>query len=145
MGSIGWLPIQNPETPGLGFFSPITIDYGKVPKELASASDYGIAWQADSERHLLSISEVARYLVVNDSDILIDPMPGSTEDDIRPFLLGSVFGAVLHARKIDRAADISTTQHKLPGNRLSKTVAAPGSIPADSPYNRCNAFNLGFR
>ena len=91
------LPELGDETDGA---PDVTIGYGEVPEALSSASDFGIAWQADAENHLLTISEVARYLVRKDREVIIDPMPGATEADIRVFLLGSVLGAILHTRKM---------------------------------------------
>jgi hypothetical protein len=49
---------------------------------------------------LLSVNEVARYLVLGNREIRIHPLPGSSEADIRTFLLGSVLGALLHTRQM---------------------------------------------
>ncbi len=78
----------------------ISVDYGDVPKELESPSAYGIAWQASPGMALLSVSEVARYLVLKDQRVLIEPLAGSTESEVRIFLFGSVLGAILHARQM---------------------------------------------
>ncbi|PYS74612.1 MAG: hypothetical protein DMF69_01345 [Acidobacteria bacterium] len=76
----------------------ITINYGEVPVSLPLPSARGVAWQSAPGKFLVSVSEVARYLIVKDREILIQPLPGSNEDDVCIFLLGSVLGALLHAR-----------------------------------------------
>ncbi len=43
----------------------------------------------------LQVPHVARFLIQNGAEILIDPEPGIDEDSIRVFLLGSAFGALL--------------------------------------------------
>jgi hypothetical protein len=47
---------------------------------------------------LLEIEGVARYLVSGGTEIIVDPCPEADEVSIRLFLLGSVFGALLHQR-----------------------------------------------
>ncbi|MBT3877673.1 MAG: hypothetical protein HON76_16730 [Candidatus Scalindua sp.] len=47
---------------------------------------------------LLNYKTTARYLVSEGKEIIIDRYPGSDEDVLRLFLLGSAFGAVLHQR-----------------------------------------------
>jgi hypothetical protein len=41
---------------------------------------------------------VARYRISEGSRIVVDPLPGSPEPNVRLFLLGSAFGALLHQR-----------------------------------------------
>lgn len=78
----------------------VTISYGDVPASLPQPSSNGIAWQSAPGQMLLSVTEVARYLVVSDSEIRVDPLPGTGEADVRTFLLGSVLGALLHSRQM---------------------------------------------
>jgi hypothetical protein len=78
----------------------VVICYGEVPDSLPEPSANGIAWQSGSGQVLLSVSEVARYLIVANREIRIHPFPGSSETDIRTFLLGSVLGALLHSWKM---------------------------------------------
>jgi hypothetical protein len=47
---------------------------------------------------LLSIEKVGRFLIRGGADIIVEPVPGASERNIRLFLLGSAFGAVLHQR-----------------------------------------------
>ena len=46
----------------------------------------------------LDINGVARFQITNGQHITIDPYPGSDEESIRVFLLGSAFGAILFQR-----------------------------------------------
>jgi hypothetical protein len=78
----------------------ITISYGKVPETLPLPSGNGAAWQAAPGKLLLSVSEVARYLILENREIVIEPLPGISENDVSIFLLGSVLGALLHAREM---------------------------------------------
>ncbi len=46
----------------------------------------------------LRVPEVARFLVTDGNQIVVDPHPGVDEDTVRLFLLGSGIGALLHQR-----------------------------------------------
>ena len=46
----------------------------------------------------LVVPKVASYLITGGSEILIDPVPGCSERNIRLFLLGSALGGILHQR-----------------------------------------------
>ena len=76
----------------------ITVSYGHVPVELPHAKDRGPGYQATSGQFLMDVDGVARFLVRHGNEIVIDPLPGAGDDDIRLFLLGSAFGALLHQR-----------------------------------------------
>jgi len=78
----------------------VTVGYGDVPVSLPTPSSHGLAWQSEPGRLLLTVSDVARYLIRENREIIIQPSPGSSEDEVRIFLLGSVLGALLHARQI---------------------------------------------
>ena len=78
----------------------ITICYGEVPASLPHPSANGVAWQSAPGQMLLSVEEVARYLVVENREIRVHPLPGTREADVRIFLLGSVLGALLHSRQM---------------------------------------------
>lgn len=78
----------------------VRISYGNVPETLPFPSANGVAWQSAPGKLLLTVSEVARYLIIENSEVIIEPLPGSRAEDVRVFLLGSALAAVLHARKI---------------------------------------------
>ncbi|MEA3033149.1 MAG: hypothetical protein QOH86_1165 [Sphingomonadales bacterium] len=55
-------------------------------------------YSAAGEGTLLTIPRVGRYLISGGSEIVVDPAPGASERNVRLFLLGSAFGALLHQR-----------------------------------------------
>ena len=71
----------------------VTITFGRIDRPMGMAGlepvDGGL---------LLSIDEVGRYLICNGTEILIDAIAGTDPRNIRLFLLGSAFGALLHQR-----------------------------------------------
>lgn len=78
----------------------IVIRYGSVPASLPFSSDMGVAWQTGPNAQLLSVVDVARYLLINGRDIIVERQPGSCEEDVRVFLLGTAITALLYAREM---------------------------------------------
>lgn len=78
----------------------ITVQYGEVPVALAEPAATGGAWQAAPGRFLLHLEGIARYLVSAGRDIRIEPLGAEGAEAVRTFLLGSVFGALLHQRQL---------------------------------------------
>lgn len=95
--------IQLPEL-SVSFASPgqsvgvIDVRYGHVPENLENPKASGVLFQAADGVFLLKMDSIARYMASNGKEIIVEPLPGSGEKDIRLFLLGSVFGALLHQR-----------------------------------------------
>lgn len=56
------------------------------------------AIHVDEDALVLSIADVARFRIERGQEILVDPEPGVPERNVRLFLLGSAFGALLHQR-----------------------------------------------
>jgi hypothetical protein len=79
-------------------YDVVRITYGAVPAALEEPADIGLFFQAKPNALLLRLENIANYLVRDGCDIVIEPAPGATDDEIRLFLLGSVFGALLHQR-----------------------------------------------
>jgi len=77
---------------------PIHIRYGSVPDALVDPRGQGVDYEAKPGQFLLWLDGIARYLVSEGKEIVIEPAPDSCEDEIRLFLLGSVLGALLHQR-----------------------------------------------
>jgi hypothetical protein len=65
----------------------VTIREGHVP-----------ALQANHDGLLLNIRDVARYHISEGKQIVVDPAPNVPERNVRLYLLGSAFGALLHQR-----------------------------------------------
>jgi hypothetical protein len=76
----------------------VKIFYAAVPDSLVSAKLKNDWYQSTPEQILLSIDGVGRYLVTDGKEILIDRAPDAGDDEVRLFLLGSAFGALLHQR-----------------------------------------------
>lgn len=77
----------------------VTIRIGNVPDSLENPSGMGVLYQASVNQFLFKLDRVAKYLVCNGNEITIEPAPGADENDVRVFMLGSVFGALLHQRQ----------------------------------------------
>ena len=76
----------------------VRIISGAVPEKIENFKSEGVCYQAAPGVFLLNIKDVARFLVSKGNEIVIQPYPNSLEEDIRLFLLGSAFGALLHER-----------------------------------------------
>jgi hypothetical protein len=74
------------------------IVYGSVPADLPNASFVRARFQAAPGAFLLRIEGVARYLVTDGRRIVVEPDAHAYEEDVRLFLLGSAFAALLHQR-----------------------------------------------
>jgi hypothetical protein len=53
---------------------------------------------ADGEALILVVNKVARYRIVGGTSVIVQPEPGVPDRNVRLFLLGSAFGALLHQR-----------------------------------------------
>jgi len=72
----------------------VAIRLGALPDGLTADSGASMADAA----MVLNIPDVARYLISDGRDILVEALAGESERNIRLFLLGSAFGALLHQR-----------------------------------------------
>jgi hypothetical protein len=78
----------------------VSIRLGEVSDHLPGASGHGVLYDCTSSKFLLKIEGVARYLVSDGRTIVIQPERGADPDSVRLFLSGSVFGALLHQRRV---------------------------------------------
>jgi hypothetical protein len=76
----------------------VEIRVGKVPECLAVTRYSGAAYQISPDEFLLTVPNVARYHVSNGRRIGVQLEPGASNDAVRLFLFGSVFGALLYQR-----------------------------------------------
>jgi hypothetical protein len=89
--------------PGLNVAGPdrapeVTIRRAPVPIALEGAGASGPTWQLAGNRFLLRIPEIARFLLSDGCEIAFEPETDS-EEDIPIFVLGTVFGILLHQRE----------------------------------------------
>jgi len=73
---------------------------GTVPESLENADGKGVLYEAAADEFLLRMPDIARYLVRNGNEIVIDEAPNALPMDVRVFMLGSCVGALLHQREM---------------------------------------------
>ena len=78
----------------------INITYRPVPDHIDNPLSHGVVYEANAHQFLFKLEGVGRYLVQNGNEVFIEPDDGATNSDIRTFLLGSCFGALLHQRGV---------------------------------------------
>lgn len=76
----------------------VSIQLGVVPKSLENPLFVGVRFQTTGNEFLLLVDKVARYHVLNGEQITIEILENADVDDVRLFLLGSAFGALIHQR-----------------------------------------------
>ncbi len=79
----------------------VKIKYTNLPDELVNPMHKAVRFQAKPNEFLLNVDNVAKFHIKNGNQISIEPIKRDIEDrDIRLFLLGSAFGALLHQREL---------------------------------------------
>jgi hypothetical protein len=76
----------------------IVVRAGAVPESLDNAGARGPTWAIAGARFLLAVPGVARFLLEEGRAIVFEPAPGVVVSDIAIFVLGTVFGILLHQR-----------------------------------------------
>ncbi len=76
----------------------VTIRYGAVPDDLEAAEQQEVWYQVNSGAFLLKLDAIAKYLVTAGEQIIIERVPGAQDNEVRLFLLGSAFAALLQQR-----------------------------------------------
>ncbi len=77
----------------------VSIRRHPVPAKLENASAAGATWQIAGDRFLLRIPDVARFLLSAGREIAFEPEANADAGDIAIFILGTVFGILLHQRQ----------------------------------------------
>lgn len=70
----------------------------ETPEALDNPVNRGVLYQAAPAQFLLQMPNIARYWVRTGDEILVTPAPQAQEAEIRLFLLGTVWAALLHQR-----------------------------------------------
>ncbi len=78
----------------------IVIREGKTPEQLEKPLNNGILFQATKNEFLLKIMNLGRVHVQNGDTIIIERMNNASWDEFSAFILGIVFGALLHQRRL---------------------------------------------
>ena len=76
----------------------VTVRTGSAGPAIENPSDVGPTFQVGRDDYLLDVHRVARYRVRDGNEIVVEPAAGSSERDVRIFLLGTVLGALCHQR-----------------------------------------------
>ncbi|MCI5150342.1 MAG: hypothetical protein D3916_13310 [Candidatus Electrothrix sp. MAN1_4] len=109
----------------------VHIHVGKVPKSLKNPVAKGVLYEAQPNEFLLRLDEIGAFWVRNGKELIIAPAPSATDDEVRLFLFGSAFGALLHQRGflVLHASAIETHKKKAalfvgPSGNGKSTIAA---------------------
>ncbi len=94
------LPIELPGLASGAGETDVRVSFGVTPETLQDSPDSSKLFQVASNKMLLRVLEVARFLIVDGREIVIEKEKEADDDDVRLFLLGSVLGAVLHCRGV---------------------------------------------
>ncbi len=76
----------------------VTISLAALTETLAGMTVDGSYIQTHGDKCQINVRDIARYRIEQGQRIFVDPIPGTAPGDIRLFLLGSAFGALLHQR-----------------------------------------------
>ena len=76
----------------------IDIAYGNIPGNIDNPAYTSLHFEVSHDKFLLKVDGVAHYLIENGNKITIDRSEGGSDDEIRLYLLGSAFGALIHQR-----------------------------------------------
>lgn len=74
------------------------IRLGRTPAELNAVNIKGACFEVSREQFLLKVAGVANYWVKQGREIVVEPFASAESKEVRLFLLGSAFGALLHQR-----------------------------------------------
>jgi hypothetical protein len=73
-----------------------SIRYGAVPERIQDVVANETQWWASHAEYLQRVPGVANFLAQNGRDILVEPAPGASPEDVRAYLLSPIFGALCH-------------------------------------------------
>ncbi len=76
----------------------VTIKFGVVPQSLSNPLFLGVRFQTSGPEFLLTVDKIARYYILNGNCITIELFENADINEVRLFLLGSAFGALIHQR-----------------------------------------------
>ena len=78
----------------------IVIKEGKTPVSLENPLNKGVLFQATENEFLLNIMDLGRIHVQNGDTIIIERITDTSWNEFSAFILGTVFGALLHQRRL---------------------------------------------
>ncbi len=78
----------------------VFVVFGKVPRGLEKKSMSGEYWQFADNQLLFQVPGLASFYIKNGDSITVEPCQSADMRDIRLYLLGSAFGALLFQRGV---------------------------------------------
>ena len=76
----------------------VLIKKGKVPENLKNPEKIGVRFQAKKNELLLDVDNISKFYIVNGNKIIIEEIGSPSLSEIKLFLLGSAFGALIFQR-----------------------------------------------
>lgn len=76
----------------------VTMRFGSLNHIAAPDAHQSRNHLVNEHQFLINLEGIAKFLVSNGSEVIIDPAPKVSDKELRLFLLGSVMGAILHQR-----------------------------------------------
>lgn len=80
--------------------SDVTVTLAETPGKIENPLREGVRFQLTDNEFLLNVDNVARYYVADGNSVRVEKRNGSTLQEVRLFLLGVVFSALLHQRSM---------------------------------------------
>ena len=77
----------------------VTIRQGETPTDLSGAVEIGPTWRIAGDQFLLHIPGIARFLLTGGREITFEIEDGAAPEDVAVFIMGTVFGILLHQRQ----------------------------------------------
>lgn len=78
----------------------VLINIGRIPNKYLENEDWAYFWSASPLHFYLTLKNIGRFHCEEGSTITVEPAPGHDPIQLRVFLFGSVFGALMHQREI---------------------------------------------
>jgi hypothetical protein len=78
----------------------VSVTRSTLPETLQNSVREFPGGQCSDSEYLIDMPEIARFLVRDGTEILVEPAPAHDENELRVFLLGSIFGILCHQRGI---------------------------------------------
>ena len=152
----GAIPAQATSAPA------VTVRAAPVPATLQDAARTGATWQIAGDKFLFQVPRIARFLLTGGREILFEPATGAEAGDVSIFVIGTVFGILLHQRgeivlhasavrvndkavlfcgpsgagKSTLAAALAQRGFPLVADDLCAVTVAPGAAPTVQPDGR---------
>ena len=76
----------------------VQVRLGALPETLPGGRPAPYGLQIADDAVMLTVANTARYLIRDGQDVVVDPLQGGSERNVRLFLLGSALGILCHQR-----------------------------------------------